>query len=361
MNKKDTQARAYMMTCNNPKEKGYSHEILCEKLNKIPHIDYWCLCDEIGLETKTYHTHIYFHAKQGIRHSTLRNLFPQMDIQVVKGTAQQCRDYIRKEGTYLESEKKETNLIETFKEWGELPVSKQGKRSDLEKLYSMVKDGYTDSEIIETLGETAINHVDKIKKLRYIYLTDLYQTHRRLDLEVNYICGKTGTGKTRDILDKYGDKNVFRITDYQHPFDGYQCEPVLVFEEFRSSQKLQDMLNFLDIYPVDLPARYSNRVACYTTVFVVSNWDFEQQYSEVQKDTEQKSSYEAWVRRFNGTVKVYTAPNTYTEYATMQDYLKRNEKFHKIPDNFKVPFNSETSQQEKLDFDNETDNMPFND
>ena len=59
MSKKDTQARAYMMTCNNPKDKGYTHEVLCEKLSKIPHIDYWCFCDEIGLETQTHHTHIH--------------------------------------------------------------------------------------------------------------------------------------------------------------------------------------------------------------------------------------------------------------------------------------------------------------
>ena len=360
MSKKDTQARAYMMTCNNPKDKGYTHEVLCEKLSKIPHIDYWCFCDEIGLETQTHHTHIYFHAKQGIRHSTLRNLFPQMDIQVTQGTAQQCRDYIRKEGAYLESEKKETNLIDTFREWGELPVSKQGKRTDLEKLYDMVKDGYTDSEIIENLGDTAIKYIDKIKKLRYTYLTDLYKSNRRLDLKVHYICGKTGTGKTRNILDIFGDKNVFRVTDYQHPFDGYQCEPVIVFEEFRSSLRLQDMLNYLDVYPIDLPARYTNGIACYKFAFIVSNWDFEQQYAEIQKDSDQKSTYEAWVRRFNAGVKVYTAPNTYTEYPNIHDYLKRKEKFHKIPDDVKVPFDEVKSHQESLDFDDETDDMPFN-
>lgn len=358
MSKNDTQARAYMMTCNNPEDKGYTHEIFSEKLEKIPNIDYYCFCDEIGKETKTYHTHIYFHAKQGIRHSTLRNLFPQTDIQVTKGTPQQCRDYIRKEGAYLESEKKETNLIETFKEWGTIPVSKQGKRTDLELLYEMVKDGCTDSEIIEALGTTAICHIDKIKKLRYTYLTDLFKSTRRTDLKVHYICGKTGTGKTRGVLDKYGDDKVYRITDYMHPFEGYQNQPVIIFDEYRSNLTLQSMLNFLDIYPVDLPARYSNRVACYTTVIVISNWNFEQQYTELQKDPEQKSSYEAWVRRFNGTVRVYTAPNTYTEYATMQDYLKRNEGFRRIPDNMKTPFDPQPPIQESIDLD--SGDMPFN-
>lgn len=333
----DTQAYSYFITSNNPTNHGYDHNTFRNILLTIPKIDYWCMCDEIGLEEQTPHTHIYFHSKQGIRHSTLRNKFPNCDIRTAKGSAQQARDYIRKEGTYQDTEKQETNLIDTFLEWGEIPVSKQGKRTDLEKMYELVKDGLTDSEILTQCGETAIKHIDKIAKLRLAYLRDKFKRQRRLDLKVHYITGKTGTGKSRDILDEHGDENVYRVTDYQHPFDSYQCEPVIVFEEFRSSLRLQDMLNYLDIYPVILPARYSPKVGCYTTVYVVSNWNFEVQYSELQKDIEQKSSYEAWIRRFTGSVKEYT-DNGIITYDTIKQYLKRNESFHPVTDET-MPFN----------------------
>jgi len=347
MKKKDTQALAYLMTCNNPVDKGYeTHEKIIALLNQIPKIDYWCMCDEIGLEKQTPHIHIYFHATQGIRHSTLRNLFTGMDIQTALGNAQQCRDYVRKEGAYLDSEKHDTNLIETFQEWGKLPISQQGKRTDLEQLYCYVKEGKTDAEILELCPETAIAHIDKIPKLRLTYLRDIYKSQRRLDLKVHYVTGKTGTGKSRDILDEHADANVYRVTDYQHPFDSYQCEPVIVFEEYRSGLRLSDMLNYLDIYPVTLPARYSPKQGCYTTVYVVSNWSFEQQYSEVQKDPEQKSTYEAWVRRFNGFVKVYTGTDVIT-YPTMKDYLNRHASFHPVTE--KTPF----------DEDSTPDEMPF--
>lgn len=335
--KKDTQSLSYTMCCNNPLEKGYTHEKLRELLTGLPKIDYWCLCDEIGLETQTYHTHIYFHAKQGIRHSTLRNKFPEMDIQASQGTPQQNRDYIRKEGAYEDSEKKETNLKGTFEEWGELPVSRQGKRTDLERMYDLIKEGKSNAEILELCGETAIMHIDKLNKLRLEHLTDKFRNTRNLNLKVHYVTGKTGTGKSRDILDEHGDANVYRVTDYQHPFDSYQCQPVIVFEEFRSNIRLQDMLNYLDIYPVTLPARYSPKVGCYTTVYVVSNWDFEQQYSELQKDPEQKSTYEAWIRRFNGTVKFYDGNDIIT-YPTMNNYLKRYETFHPLPQDEELPF-----------------------
>ena len=70
------------------------------------------------------------------------------------------------------------------------------------------------------------------------------------------------------------------------------------------------------------------------------------QYSEIQKDPEQKSSYEAWIRRFNGYVKEYT-DNGIITYPTMQDYLSRNEKFRPVDE--PVPF--ETDTQNEMPFD----------
>lgn len=116
-------------------------------------------------------------------------------------------------------------------------------------------------------------------------------------MKVRYIHGTTGVGKTRSILDEYGDENVYRVTNYKHPFDGYKSEPVLVFDEFRSSLPLADMLNYLDVYPLMLPSRYADRVACYTRVFIVSNIPLEKQYPVVQ--LEEPASYAAFLRRIN--------------------------------------------------------------
>lgn len=44
-----------------------------------------------------------------------------------------------------------------------------------------------------------------------------------------------------------------------------------------------------------LPARYEDKVACYTKVFIVSNWPFDKQYKN-QKNTE---TYNAWLRRIH--------------------------------------------------------------
>lgn len=355
--KKDTQSRSWILVINNYDEHGISPQKFEEILLNIPSMKYWCYSLECGSENQTPHIQGFMVTKSPIRFSTLHNKFNKVaHLEQAKGSPQENRDYVQKQGKWADTEKASTNTG-IFKEWGELPQSHQGKRNDLITLYELVKDGLTDSEIIEICGETAIKHVDKIGKLRLTYLQDKYKSHRRLDLKVHYITGKTGTGKSRDILDEHGDANVYRVTDYQHPFDSYQCESVIVFEEFRSSIRLQDMLNYLDIYPAVLPARYSNKFACYTTVYVVSNWSFEMQYEELQKNPDQKSTYEAWVRRFNGAVKEYTDDEIIT-YSSMQDYLKRKNTFKKATsDN---PFTASSEQQTKKQVENvKQDKLPF--
>lgn len=46
-----------------------------------------------------------------------------------------------------------------------------------------------------------------------------------------------------------------------------------------------------------LPARFSNKYACYDTVYIISNWGLEKQYSELQK--EDTASWKAFLRRIS--------------------------------------------------------------
>lgn len=240
--KKDRQSRAYCLCLHNIKETNFNHERIKGILNQIPSLQYACLSDEIGQETKKFHTHVYFYAKSPLRFSTVLNKFEGADLHIEPsmGNAVQNREYVFKIGKWEGDPKADQRLPDTQEEWGTLP--RQGHRTDLEEVYVLIKQGFTNSEILEQIGETAIKHIDKLDKLRRAYLVDKFKGQRRLDLKVHYVTGQTGAGKSRDILDVYGDQNVYRVTDYQHPFDSYQCEPVIVFEEYRASLRLQDML-----------------------------------------------------------------------------------------------------------------------
>jgi len=56
------------------------------------------------------------------------------------------------------------------------------------------------------------------------------------------------------------------------------------------------MLQFLDGYPCKLPARYTDKHACYTKVFIISNIPFNKQYINIQEN--EHESFEAFKRRF---------------------------------------------------------------
>ena len=107
-NKSDTKSRKYQLTFNNPLEYGYTHESI-NNIMKNFNYSYYCLCDEIGLEESTQHTHLYFVCENAVRFSKVKKLFASAHIEPAKGSSQDNRNYIRKEGKYQNEKKKETN------------------------------------------------------------------------------------------------------------------------------------------------------------------------------------------------------------------------------------------------------------
>ena len=83
---------------------------------------------------------------------------------------------------------------------------------------------------------SAYRDLEKVERVRSMYRDAQFKDSWR-DLEVTYIFGKTGGGKTRSVMDKYGYANCYRVTDYKHPFDTYDGQDVIIFEEFRSGLK----------------------------------------------------------------------------------------------------------------------------
>ncbi|AMJ40501.1 replication protein [Anaerotignum propionicum] len=275
------------------------------------------MSDEVGGKERTHHTHIFIACSSAIRFSTIKNRFPQGHAEIARSTSATNRDYVFKEGKWENDQKAGTKIPDTQEEWGELPAERQGMRNDLADLYDMIKDGMTNFEIIEEVPEHLLN-LDKIEKTRQTIREEQFNTTFRI-LEVIYIWGATNTGKTRSVMEQFGYENVFRVTNYQHGgFDGYKGQDVIIFEEFRSSLKIQDMLCYLDGYPLELPCRYVNKVACFTKVFIITNINLTEQYRA--NFCQDKETWDAFIRRIN-KVRVYKKINTYDEYTT-EEYLK---------------------------------------
>ena len=285
--------RKYFLTINNPVPHGFTHDTIKGTLSSFANISYWCMCDEIGHQG-TYHTHVYLCSPNAIQFATLQQRFYGAHIDPAKGSHSANRDYIRKEGKWLNDPKRGTSLPDTFEESGELPPERAKAESVSAAVIAMLKDGATNMEILECYP-TMMTRTHHLDAARQEILRDRYGGEFR-KLQVFYIWGDSGVGKTRSIMERYGYTNVYRITNYAHPFDNYRGQSIILFDEFRSQLPFSEMLNYLDGYPVDLPCRYADKVACYTTVFVVSNVPFEAQYPNIRR--EDPVSYKAFCRRF---------------------------------------------------------------
>lgn len=332
----DTQSYMYQITINAPIEKGYTHEHIIEIIrNNFKTILYFCMADEEG---SCFHTHIFLVFSSRVRFSTVKRHFSEAHIEKCKGTVSDNVNYIKKTGKWeLDESKQEKKIEGTFEEYGAQPPDSRGRRSDMSDLYQMVMDNMTNAEILAA-NQDYILHIDKLDKVRTTILTERYKNTVRLDLEVIYISGATGTGKTRGVLESNGYSDVYRVTDYIHPFDGYNCQPVICFDEFRSSLKIKDMLMYCDVYPIELPSRYVNKFACYNKVYIVSNWELERQYLEIQReDTE---TWKAFLRRIHKVI-CYKSKDEIISYDSVAEYMNRDEPFTAVTKQEKIPFDSE--------------------
>lgn len=315
---KDTQSTRYFCTFNNPQEHGYDYDTIIKILfENFTTFVYACICTEQG---STIHYHLLMVFSSRVRWSTVTKHFPHVDIRKAKGSISQCKQYIQKSGKWEDNEEKQHTIVKgSFQEWGLQPLDKG--ENDTSELLKMIQDGFSNAEIYNTNSEY-IKQASIIEKIRYDIKSDEMEGKLRLNLEVTYIQGKTGTGKSRYIFENFN--NVCVVTNYTGAgtFDGLKpTHEVLVFEEFRSSLPLKEILTYTDIYPISARSRYADKPIYATKIFIISNWRLEEQYKEEQvTDAE---SYQAWLRRIH-KVMVFHGKGEYTKYESVDEYFKAN-------------------------------------
>lgn len=295
--KDNAQARKYLITINNPSSCGFTRNKILGELGKLS-LDYFCLADEIA-GTGTEHTHIFIYSHAPIRFATIKKRFPVAHIDKAYGSVLQNKEYVSKTGKWEETEKSETAVENTFYEYGEIPSESKEKAPIMAQLIEDIRAGFTTAEIIKNNPKFAFK-VKDIDTLRETILSEKYMIEARKEIKVHYYFGDTSTGKTKEIFNNHNPLDVCRITNYKSNnvnFDSYHGQPILVFEDFHSQINISTMLNYLDIYPIMLPARYNDRVACYHTVYIVTNIPLEKQYMEIQNS--EPTTWEAFKRRIS--------------------------------------------------------------
>lgn len=316
---KEIQMRKAQITINNPQDHDMSHDKIRSLLTGLKSCIYYIMCDEVGGKEKTYHTHIYVVFRSPVRFSTLKRRFPMAHIEKAMSTHANNRNYVKKEGKWLNTEKGATSLPNTLEEWGTCPPDTPSTDELMGELYTYIKDGLSNYEILEQ-NATYIKDLDKIDRVRLTLKTEEFKKVWR-NVDVTYIYGKTGLGKSRYVMETFGYENVFRITDYVHPWDTYQGQETIVLEEFNSSFPIQKLLNYLDGYPLKLEARYSDKTACFLKIFLISNLSLEEQYPNIRD--EQREVWLAFIRRIHKVIW-YKDENTIIHYDSTSEYFHRD-------------------------------------
>lgn len=183
-------------------------------------------------------------------------------IEPRRGSVAQAVAYCSKEETRLEGPYYFGDSIDV--------KDRRGHRSDLDRLREMVlDDGMSVDEIL--LSDASVSAARYTQYLRdLVQARDRQHTAQFRHLEVVYLYGRPGVGKSRWAMQQYGD-SVYRVSDYSHPFDSYAGQKTLVLDEFDGSLPMGLLLNLLDGYRLELPARYANKIARYERVVIISN------------------------------------------------------------------------------------------
>ena len=334
----DTVSKSWFCVFNNPVEHGFSGEPQ-EIIEQIR--DTWirdnpqrtcaviyCISAE-GL----HHCHAVFEDTKSLRFSAIKKLFPSMHIEPTKGTKEQAEDYINKRGKW---EEKGEIIIATCRH-GEIKGA-QGQRRDLDIIEELIQQGLTPDEIMDT--SFSFRRYDRMIRDGY-YRKRLKETPEFREVTNYCHVGFAGSGKSHSYLEmceKYGSDSIYFVTDYSHPFDKYNGEPILFLDEFRGQLPYHLLLSCLDGYKVQIPCRYSNTFALWTEVHIASVFPPEMFYRNMVTELQDIDTLAQLMRRLNfivyhhksleGEYKQFICP--VEEYTSYEDLRLRAEGYVEI-------------------------------
>lgn len=191
-------------------------------------IDYLIIGEEICPDTGNIHHQGYVEFCQNMRIKALQKTFGTDKIHWEKrmGSASQARNYCMKDKKY--------------QEWGEFKERNPGKRTDLDEVRNMAKEGKNLKEIAEVCSS--------YQGIRMApTLIQLFGKKRNWMPNVYWFWGPTGSGKTRAAVELAGE-DMWMSSGVKW-FDGYFGQENVILDDFRKDfMRFPELLRLLDRY-----------------------------------------------------------------------------------------------------------------
>ena len=197
--------------------------------------------------------------------SSLQGLLPGAHIEPRRGSQQQAIEYCKKEG-----------------DWQDSGVAKrQGQRKDLEELREILDRGGSISDCYDARFSTTILHRRGLRD--YISVKRRKLAPVRRDVTVRVFWGRTGTGKTHKAYEEF--PNLWRYPGGKW-FDGYDGEPVVLFDDFDWEDiPVKYLLQLTDVYRMQVPVKGGFVPWIPVTIIFTSNFNPELWYPDITVET----------------------------------------------------------------------------
>lgn len=242
---------------------------------------------EVG-ECGTPHLQGYFELHSKRRFRTIKNLLShakldRMHLELRRGTAQQASDYCHKED------------LEAGYFFGELSVSKQGSRTDIEDLKRDLMEKKSLRNIAEEHFGSFLRYQRGILAFR-----NVVSDQRMWEVDVQVLWGPTGTGKTRRVYETVENLSNLYSHDGGPWFDGYDGQEEVLFDEYSGSYfSLCYLLKLLDRYPLRVPIKGGFASFVPKRIWITSNYPPEEWYPNAKQE-----HVNAMLRRISNVEKV---------------------------------------------------------
>ena len=207
----------------------------------------------------------------GKRFKNVKRYLPTAHLEKARGSNSQMRDYCSKEDTRVEG---------PF-ELGEF--AEERDRTDIKDFIRLVQSGATKQDLSRLYPNLYIKERNKIENIK----ADNYEDYeyRCRDVDVTYIYGDSGVGKSTYIRRKIGLKNTFFVHSYDNAmFTNYKYQDNLVLDEFAGQMKIQTLNQLLDVMPFEMRGLGCLKYATFHHVYIISNYKPVELYKQIQED-----------------------------------------------------------------------------
>lgn len=285
-----TKARNWLITQNRPEKYGLdtSRDAILKLLDPLitnGRISYIGHSRERYIQSQdsndARHDHILLRFPNQAFGHQVHQYFPHAALQACQENLLSIVKYIKKDTSgywyTIHPEKINEKLPDAeadFWEWGNVPAEPStAKKKDKEKadnlnamIIASILEGQNDAEIMVNYPY-AWRRPAELRKTRFALMSAKYRSVYR-DMTVVFIQANMPPKQLHSLYP--ADHHTYVINDYSHPWDSYCSEDTVVLLDYTGQFPWPELRRLMSGNYCTLPARFSDAVACYHTLIIVS-------------------------------------------------------------------------------------------